>query len=143
MDQTKSHWFYGYMGGLTEPPCSYFLHWRIIDTPIEISVEQLQQMKKMIMTNRDPNTCKFTSVHNQYGSFARPLQDSSRLLIHRCTCTDFLPDKTRKKINKKSCKRGTEDEWMPNPTDLIPSPENLIETPEETPGETQEEVPVV
>jgi len=128
MQQTKSYWFYGYNGGLTEPPCSYFLHWRIIDTPIELSEEQLQQMKQLIMTNRDPINCKYTSVHNQYGSFARPLQDSSRLLIHRCTCREYLSDSLRDLTGLRTCPAGAESLWMPNPRDLKPSAKNLIGT---------------
>eukprot|EP00957_Ditylum_brightwellii_P117606 8969450-Ditylum_brightwellii.AAC.1 len=122
--QTNSDWFYGYMGSLTEPPCYSFAHYRIIDTPNEISAQQLHALKNIILYHQDPGTCSYTSVHNKYGSVARPLQDSRRTWVHRCTCTDFLPDKTRKTTGKRSCRRGQESQWMPNPKDLTPAPGN-------------------
>ena len=52
----KSIYFFGYEGSLTEPPCSEFLEWRIIDTPATVSRKQLFQMKK-VRRSRKIHTC--------------------------------------------------------------------------------------
>ena len=46
-DIMRSIFFFGYEGSLTEPPCSEFVEWRIIDTPTTVSRQQLFQMKKV------------------------------------------------------------------------------------------------
>mmetsp|Transcript_34542 Transcript_34542/g.45786 ORF Transcript_34542/g.45786 Transcript_34542/m.45786 type:complete len:315 (+) Transcript_34542:2-946(+) len=121
MYQTKSWHFYGYKGTLMEPPCSQIVEHRVFDTPAEMSIGQLEDMKKILFTHQDPRTCQYTSVHNKFESVARPLQPSQRSRIHRCTCRDFISDEQRRKEGRKSCRAGTEKQWMPNPTDLVPA----------------------
>jgi carbonic anhydrase len=83
-------YFYGYEGSLTEPPCSEFVSWKIMDTPMKMSHEQLEQMKRLVFTHKSPE-CKFTSRHYRE-SVARPLQDVSDRPVWRCTIDNFLPD---------------------------------------------------
>jgi carbonic anhydrase len=84
-------YFYGYEGSLTEPPCSEFVSWKIMDTPMKISYEQLEQMKTLIFTHKSPE-CKFTSRHYNE-SVARPIQDTSDRPVWHCTSDDFAPDR--------------------------------------------------
>uniref|UniRef100_A0A7S4R0V3 carbonic anhydrase n=1 Tax=Ditylum brightwellii TaxID=49249 RepID=A0A7S4R0V3_9STRA len=129
MYQTKSWHFYGYRGTLMEPPCSQIVEHRVFDTPAEMSIGQLEDMKKILFTHQDPGTCQYTSVHNkfesvarEFESVARPLQPSQRSRIHRCTCRDFISYKERNQSGMRTCPRGQEARWMANPTDLVPAP---------------------
>jgi hypothetical protein len=86
-------WFYGYDGSLTEPPCSEFVSWFIMDKPMIISPGQLQQMKDILFTHIDPN-CQSTSVHWKE-SVARPIQESAGRQVWQCTRDNFPPDAER------------------------------------------------
>ena len=97
-----SDWFFGYEGSLTEPPCTEFLEWRIIDKPALISEEQLVQMKRILFNHVDKD-CERTSVHSEEYGVARPLQPYSGRLVHRCMCRDFLGDETRKAYGANRC----------------------------------------
>ena len=97
-----SDWFFGYEGSLTEPPCTEFLEWRIIDTPALISREQLTQMKR-ILFNHVGEDCQRTSVHSEEYGVARPLQSYNDRLVHRCMCRDFLGDESRKEYGSNRC----------------------------------------
>ena len=44
-----------------------------MDVTVLLSKKQLDQMRNMLLTNRDPNTCAFTSVHWN-DAVARPIQ---------------------------------------------------------------------
>eukprot|EP00934_Nitzschia_sp_Nitz4_P008434 Nitzschia sp. Nitz4//scaffold413_size9536//7739//9268//NITZ4_009097-RA/size9536-processed-gene-0.4-mRNA-1//1//CDS//3329551343//8424//frame0 len=89
-DLISTYYFYGYDGSLTEPPCTEIVSWFVMDTPMIISPEQLEQMKRILFTHVDED-CKATSVH--YGeSVARPLQDSADRQVWQCTSANFLPD---------------------------------------------------
>ena len=101
-----SDWFFGYEGSLTEPPCTEFLEWRIIDTPALISREQHQQMKRILFNHVDGD-CERTSVHSEEYGVARPLQAYNDRLVHRCMCRDFLGDEARKEYG---CVHG----WSPH-----------------------------
>ena len=85
--------FWGYTGSLTEPPCSTGTLWRIMDVPVQLSTKQLSQMQTILFSNRDPNTCAFTSVHNSNMSVARPTQ--SQLRYYKCTRDDYVSDEER------------------------------------------------
>lgn len=99
-DLMRSIHFYGYSGSLTEPPCTEFCEWRILDTPMQISSAQLLQMKILLFNHVDKK-CRLTSNHYE-GSVARPIQDSSRRAIYQCTCRDYLADSDdRKKCSKR------------------------------------------
>jgi hypothetical protein len=86
-------WFYGYDGSLTEPPCSEFVTWFIMDKPMIISPSQLQQMKDILFTHVDPS-CQSTSVHWKESS-ARPIQESAGRQVWQCTRDHFPPDAER------------------------------------------------
>ena len=101
-DIMVSDWFFGYEGSLTEPPCTEFLEWRIIDKPALISQQQLVQMKRILFNHVDKD-CDRTSVHSEEYGVARPLQSYSGRLVHRCMCRDFLGDETRKAYGANRC----------------------------------------
>lgn len=86
----KSIYFWGYDGSTTDPPCGEWVAWRIIDTPFDISLAQLEQMKNLLFNNVD-GKCVRTSVHHNE-SVARPLQDVNFRPVWRCTKDDFLSD---------------------------------------------------
>ena len=89
----KTVHFWGYTGSLTEPPCSgWSVLWRVMDVPVTLSKEQLGQMRKFLFTNRDPNTCAFTSVHSN-DAVARPIQKP--VAYYKCTRKDFVSDEER------------------------------------------------
>jgi len=97
----RSIWFYGYRGSLTEPPCTPFVQWRIIDTPMLLSREQILQLKS-ILFNHVGSDCNPTSVHFK-GSVARPIQHNRTYDVHRCTCRDFLSDEETFETGVKKC----------------------------------------
>lgn len=48
----KTH--YHYMGSLTTPPCSENVNWNVMNTPVEASVGQLSQFRKLYSGNNRP-----------------------------------------------------------------------------------------
>ena len=101
-DLMPSIHFYGYSGSLTEPPCTEFCEWRVLDKPMFISSTQLLQMKLLLFNHVDKK-CRLTSTHHG-GSVARPIQStrSSRRSVYQCTCRDYLADDDdRKKCSKR------------------------------------------
>jgi carbonic anhydrase len=82
--------FFGYEGSLTEPPCSEFVTWFITDVPMEISFDQLEQLKRIQFNHVDPH-CKKTSIHSKESN-ARPIQDTFGRPVWRCTPSDFVAD---------------------------------------------------
>lgn len=66
-----SIFFYRYDGSMTEPPCMDITWWVMYD-PMTISLEQLDQVKRILFTHVDPD-CTPTSVHNAGQSVARPI----------------------------------------------------------------------
>mmetsp|Transcript_50738 Transcript_50738/g.57467 ORF Transcript_50738/g.57467 Transcript_50738/m.57467 type:complete len:755 (+) Transcript_50738:294-2558(+) len=90
-----TYYFYGYDGSLTEPPCTEIVSWFVMDTPMTISKNQLEQMKHILFTNINGNTCEGSSVHF-YNSVARPIQETtSNRQVWHCTRNDFVPDHER------------------------------------------------
>lgn len=88
-----SIYFFGYNGSITEPPCGQWVAWRVIDTPMKLHVRQLEQLKRLIFTHVSAD-CEKTGV--QYDeSVARPIQDSFRRGVFRCTSDDFPADSDR------------------------------------------------
>lgn len=84
-----SIYFYRYDGSLTEPPCGEFVSWFICDTPMIISFEQLEQMKRILFTNVDDN-CRLTSIHHDE-SVARPIRPLGERPVWRCTEEHYGP----------------------------------------------------
>jgi carbonic anhydrase len=82
--------FYRYDGSLTEPPCGEFVSWFVSDTPMRISLSQLEEVKTILFKNVDEN-CQPTSV--QFGhSVARPIQETAGRPVWQCTPREFGPD---------------------------------------------------
>ena len=100
-DLLPSIYFYGYSGSLTEPPCSEFIEWRVLDTPMVISSAQLLQMQTLLFNHVDEQ-CQLTSNHYR-GSVARPLQDLNDRAVYRCTCRDFVDDQARGEEERRKC----------------------------------------
>jgi len=93
----NTYWFYGYEGSLTEPPCTQFAHYRIMDKPMLISKPQLKFMRKLIFLHEQKQkdgTCVRTSNHFN-GRVNRPLQELKGRGIHQCTCEHFTHDEYR------------------------------------------------
>ena len=108
-DIIKSIWFFGYEGSLTEPPCTEFVEWRIIDTPAFISKEQLSQMKWLLFGHVDKK-CRKTSVHWEH-SVARPTQPLRGRNVHRCMCRDYIADADRDAYGLERCRWQDRDEF--------------------------------
>jgi carbonic anhydrase len=92
-DIMSTIYYYRYEGSITEPPCSEFVTWFVNDTPMNISLVQLEQWKMIQFTNIDPQTCTSTSVHfgqNLARPMKRPLPPDR--VVSRCTMADFGPD---------------------------------------------------
>jgi carbonic anhydrase len=82
--------FYRYDGSITEPPCGEWVSWFVADTPMIISLEQLERLKTIMFLNVDEN-CHRTSV--QFGhSVARPVQETAGRPVWQCTEQNFGPD---------------------------------------------------
>lgn len=82
--------FYGYGGSLTEPPCSEWVAWRVMDAPMEISYKQWDQMRN-ILFNQVDESCHRSSAH-WMGSVARPTQSLNDRPLWKCTEQDYLSD---------------------------------------------------
>ena len=85
------------------------VEWRIMDTPMTISIAQLFQLKKLLFHHVDKE-CKRTSTHF-HGSVARPLQPYNGRMVHRCTCVNFMTDKFKKKTGDGECDREDQDKY--------------------------------
>lgn len=95
----RSIHFFAYSGSLTEPPCTEFVDWRILDTPMLISRRQLFQMKTLLFKHRSIESgCQLSSNHHMGSVARRPLQPLNRRKVYRCTCRDFLSDDDRDDI---------------------------------------------
>ncbi len=99
LERSIYHW--GYYGSLTEPPCSTFVAWRVLTEPAFISQRQLNQMKNILFTNRDHDSCNYTSVDFEE-SVARPIQPNRGRLIHKCTAEDYVSDEEKTRMKKKT-----------------------------------------
>jgi hypothetical protein len=99
-DIQKTIHFWGYTGSLTEPPCAGQTMWRIMDVPVQISMEQSNQMQNILFNNRDGATCSFTSNHYQ-GSVARPVKNP--IPYYKCTRQDYKSDDEREICGEQGC----------------------------------------
>ena len=69
------------------------LTWWVMIEPMIISHEQLQQLKQILLTNVDGNTCQRTSVHNTNQEATRPIQPLGEdREIQKCDVGDFVSD---------------------------------------------------
>jgi hypothetical protein len=126
-DIRKTIHFWGYTGSLTEPPCAGKTMWRIMDVPVQLSTDQLNQMQNILFNNRDSETCAFTSNHYK-GSVARPINEP--IPYYKCTRQDYKSDLERKLCGRKGCAipYGTFlDPWVP-PIVVVTAPPSFAPT---------------
>jgi len=112
-DIQKTIHFWGYSGSLTEPPCVGDTLWRIMDVPVQLSMDQLNQMKNILFNNRDSRTCAFTSNHYK-GSVTRPI--NKPLPYYKCTRQDYKSDDERELCGDDGCAIPFSthlDPWVP------------------------------
>ena len=96
--------FYRYDGSITEPPCKD-LTWWVLTEPMKISVQQLDQAKRLLFTHVDEGSCKPTSVHNRDQSVARPvypLGDDRE--IQDCSAGSFRSDVDKGRMPGRRCR---------------------------------------
>ena len=87
--------FYRYDGSITEPPCLDITWWVMMD-PMIISFDQLRQIKHILFTHVDEETCERTSVHNRDQSVARPIYPlGSDREIQKCGPGTFISDEAK------------------------------------------------
>lgn len=95
--------FFRYDGSMTEPPCKD-LTWWVMDKPMEIRFDQLEQLKRIMLTHVDAD-CQKTSVHNEDESVARPIQPLGRdREIQHCRTGDFRSDEDKGRGPGKICR---------------------------------------
>jgi len=58
---TETDYYYSYNGGLTYPPCSEMVDWRIMQNTLKISPGQLQRIERLIYMHLD-NNCQPSTV---------------------------------------------------------------------------------
>ena len=96
-------WFYRYDGSITEPPCRE-LTWWVMDEPATISLEQLDQLKRLLFTHVDSN-CHPTSVHNSDQMSVRPIQPLGEdRVIQYCPAGSFKSDIEKGRKPAKRCR---------------------------------------
>lgn len=86
----NSIYFFAYSGSLTEPPCSEWVSWRVLDQPMQISTGQWDALRDILFGQLDAD-CKQSSAHWQ-GSVARPIQSLNDRPLWRCTQNDYVSD---------------------------------------------------
>ena len=97
--------FYRYDGSITEPPC-IDISWWVMNEPMLVSTTQLQQAKRILFTNVDPeSSCQPTSVHNSDQQVTRPIQPlGSNRDIQHCHEGDFISDIEKGRNPGKRCR---------------------------------------
>ena len=97
--------FYRYDGSITEPPC-IDISWWVMNEPMFVSTTQLQQAKRILFTNVDPErSCQPTSVHNSDQKAVRPIQPlGSNRDIQHCHEGDFISDIEKGRNPGKRCR---------------------------------------
>lgn len=84
--------FYNYAGGLTTPPCSEIVEWNVVDTPVEITVSQFNDLSSLILNYVDGETCEFSTVADpDSGSTSRPPQDLNGRSVRRICPGQYSP----------------------------------------------------
>jgi len=86
----RSMYFWAYEGSLTTPPCSEIVQWRVIDTPVQMSKDQLERLRVLL---HEGGPCRNHPLRRTLGpnGGTRPLQrDSSNSRVWRCTSNDYM-----------------------------------------------------
>jgi hypothetical protein len=95
--------FYRYDGSITEPPCTDITWW-VMNQPMLISFDQLNQIRNLLFTHVD-GTCRKTSVHNVDQSVTRPIQPLGEdREIQHCKEGDFISDIAKGRNPAKRCR---------------------------------------
>jgi hypothetical protein len=94
--------FYRYDGSITEPPCKDITWWVMME-PMIISLEQLDQVKKILFTHVDAD-CDRTSVHNAEQSVARPVFPIGDGEIQKCDIGSYVSDVDKGRPEGKQCR---------------------------------------
>jgi len=81
-------WYCGYKGTLTEPPCTQKVHWRILDLPMKISVNQFTRMQNLLV-NRIDSDCVSNATVAFNGTVNRPLGKRKKLKTYCCTSQNW------------------------------------------------------
>jgi carbonic anhydrase len=105
----RSVWFWGYLGSLTEPPCSEFCEYRIIDVPALLSKRQLEHVHSLLFDRVDPKRgCRKVggSIANNGESVARPTQSLQGRELYKCNCRDYINDFDRLWYGRNRCWDG-------------------------------------
>ena len=97
---SKSIYHWGYWGSFTEPPCSPYVHWRVLSEATYISRAQWDQMRNILFTNVDEN-CKHTSTADTFGA-ARPTQPFRNRDLHKCRSSDYVSDKEKQRMREET-----------------------------------------
>mmetsp|Transcript_37260 Transcript_37260/g.73151 ORF Transcript_37260/g.73151 Transcript_37260/m.73151 type:complete len:448 (+) Transcript_37260:291-1634(+) len=87
----KKEYYYGYRGSLTSPPCSNSVNWYVMNDQQKISRKQLERIQDLITGYLDED-CQYGTYAKTRGgevSVARPIQDSRRRSIFKCTKADY------------------------------------------------------
>ena len=79
----KLKYYYNYRGGLTYPPCTEIVYWRVMMQPMIISPRQLERLERLIYMHLN-DECELATVGNRRGNDScavdvnRPRQSLSR-----------------------------------------------------------------
>jgi len=80
---TQTDYYYNYRGGLTYPPCTEIVYWRVMMQPMIISPRQLERLERLIYMHLN-DECELATVGNRRGNDScavdvnRPRQSLSR-----------------------------------------------------------------
>jgi len=64
---TETDYYYNYRGGLTYPPCTEIVHWRVLQKTMKISPGQLQRIERLTYKHLDSN-CQLATVGKKRGT---------------------------------------------------------------------------
>ncbi len=102
-DLFPTMFFYRYDGSITEPPCKDITWW-VLEDPVIIDTDQLEDIQRILFTHVDEN-CHKTSVHNEDQSVARPtfpLGDDRE--IEYCPDGSFISDTAKGRMAGRRCR---------------------------------------
>jgi len=83
-----SIYFHSYYGSLPEPPCTGNTNWKVIEKPMIISMEQLQQMNKLL----SQGPCKNDPSAKDLKGRVREMQAKAGRAIERCGRRNYWLD---------------------------------------------------
>jgi len=89
-DIWPSIYWYRYLGGLTQPPCTEMVLWTVLDSPLVISRGQLRTLAALIDSYVDPKTCQRVDATVK-GENVRPLGkfNAAEQNMTHCTAKNY------------------------------------------------------